>query len=126
MKSLFTIQGIVQEGHNRGKRLGFPTINFPVAETLPEGIYVSQTTVQANTYHSLTFIGAAKTYHETSFQAETYLFDFEQDIYGKTVTINLLKKIRDNQKFHSEEALVKQMEEDKRQAEEFFKKSINV
>src|SRR5882724_1603284 len=119
MKPLFVLQNRVQHGQHRGRRLGFPTMNFPVA-ALPEGIYVSETTIDGKRYNSLTFIGQAKTYNETNFQAETYVFDFNRDVYGQTITVNLLKKIRENQKFVSEEVLLKQMEEDKKQALSYF------
>ena len=122
MKALFTITGKVQPGHKRGKGLGFPTLNLQVNEKLPEGIFISQTIVAGKQLNSLTFVGAAKTYNETIVQAETYLFDFSQDIYGQEVTVTALKKIRDNQKFDSEEALIKRMEEDKQEALEFFTK----
>lgn len=115
-----TIEGIVQKGQQRGKRLGFPTINFSLATSFPEGIYVSKITLQGTDYNALTFIGVAKTYNETTFQAETYVFDFDQDVYGEKVEVSLLKKLRENKKFDSEEALIKQMEEDKKQAIAFF------
>ena len=69
----------------------------------------------------MTFIGAAQTFNETTYQAETYVLDFDQDVYGESVTVSLLKKMRDNQKFDSEEALIKQMEDDEREARAFFK-----
>lgn len=122
MKALFTLTAIVQHGNNRGKRLGFPTINAPVETSAPEGIYLSYTLVAGKRYNSLTFIGAAKTYNQTDYLSETYLLDFSEDIYGQTVQVEVLKKIRDNRKFETEEALVKQMEEDRRQAIIFFKK----
>ena len=122
MESRITIQGIAQKGHNRGKKLGFPTINMPLSKQVEEGIYISKITIDEKTYNALTFIGTAKTFDETIYQAETYVFDFNQDVYGKSVTVELLKKIRENMKFDSEQALMQQMETDKRQAEEFFKK----
>ncbi len=115
------ISGVVKKGQSRGKKLGFPTINFLLTEKLPEGIYISQAIIGGKKYNSLTFIGTAKTFDETLFQAETYIFDFNQDVYGQKVDVLLLKKIRDNQKFESEEKLIAQMEEDKKTAEEFFK-----
>ncbi len=121
MESLHTIVGNVQQGQKRGKRLGFPTMNVSLNQQLPEGIYVSKITIRGNTYNGLTFIGEAKTFDETRYQAETYVFNFDQDVYGDSVTVLLLKKIRDNQKFESEEKLVAQMEIDKKQAMEFFK-----
>src|SRR5258706_15143135 len=101
------ISGKVQQGQSRGKRLGFPTVNFPVKKTVDEGIYVSKITIRGEVYKALTFIGTAKTFAETDFQAETYILDFDEDVYDENVTIELLKKIRDNMKFDSEEALIK-------------------
>jgi len=116
-----TISGIVQKGQQRGKKLGFPTMNFSLSEYIAEGIYLSHIMIGNTHYNALTFIGAAKTFDETVYQAETYVFDFHEDVYGQSVTVSLLKKLRDNQKFESEEKLIRQMEEDKKQAEIFFK-----
>lgn len=125
MEPIKIIQGVVQKGRNRGKNLGFPTINMPLSEPIEEGIYLSYISIADRQYNALTFIGPAKTFGETEPFAETYVLHFDQDIYGQTVTVSLLKKLRDNIKFESEEALIKQMEEDKRQAEEFFNKPGN-
>ncbi len=122
MNSLYSFSGVVIEGHKRGKKLGFPTVNMKLEKAIPEGIYVSKVEVRAIFYNSLTFIGAAKTYDETEVFAETYLFDFNEEIYGESVDVILLMKLRDNQKFESEEALREQMELDKAQALEFFNK----
>ena len=115
------ISGLVQKGQSRGKKLGFPTMNFPLIEKIDEGIYVSHIDIGGKQYNALTFIGAAKTFDETTYQAETYVFDFDQDIYGEYVSISLLKKMRDNQKFDSEQELISQMEKDKKEAEAWFK-----
>lgn len=117
---MMVIKGIIQKGQSRGKGLGFPTLNFPITEKFAEGIYLSQIEIQGKVYNGLTFIGTAKTFDENKFQAETYVFDFDRDIYGEEVSVSLLKKIRDNQKFESEQALIKQMEQDKKTAEEYF------
>lgn len=114
------ISGVVQKGQSRGKQLGFPTINIPLTEKVEEGIYVSHIMIDDRQYNALTFIGSAKTFGETEVFVETYVFDFSEDVYGKTVRITLLKKLRDNQKFDSEAMLIAQMEEDKRQASVFF------
>lgn len=120
MKPSFQITGIVKEGKKRGKRIGFPTINIPLIDKIPEGIYISQTEITGKKYNSLTFVGAAKTYNETNIQSETYILQYDTNLYGQYVTVNLLKKIRDNQTFASEEELIKQMERDKIQAINFF------
>src|SRR5437868_1289010 len=105
MHTLAVLTGIVEEGNKRGKRLGFPTLNMELTQSLPEGIYISQTEIAQEKYNSLTFIGAAKTFHEEKVKAETYLFAFDESVYGRTVTVTLLQKIRDNRKFASENDL---------------------
>ena len=115
------ITGVVIEGNKRGKRLGFPTLNVFMEASLSEGIYISRVEIEGKTHNSLTFIGSAKTYDETVYQSETYVFDFDRDIYGQTVMITLFEKIRDNEKFVSEEKLIEQMKEDKAEALEYFK-----
>lgn len=122
MKALFTLHGVVQHGAKRGKRLGFPTMNAPVERDVPEGIYVSHVSINDTLYNALTFIGIARTFNQTDYLAETYLLDFSDDIYGSEFKVDLLKKIRDNKTFETEEELVKQMKEDRRQAIIFFKK----
>ena len=121
MDGIYTFTGKVIDGKKRGERLSFPTINIPLQQIVAEGIYISQTEIDQKKYKSLTFIGAAITYGETDYKSETYILDFSRNLYGQEVTITLLKKIRDNQKFASEAALSAQMEDDKKQAEEYFK-----
>ena len=96
-------------------------MNFPINQTIPEGIYISLVEIRKKRYNGLTFIGAAKTFNETNYKAEVYVLDFNQDVYGEIVKVTLLKKLRDNQKFATELELVAQMEKDKEQAEEYFK-----
>lgn len=121
MKPLFVLEGKVKRGSQRGKNLGFPTANMNVGQKIPSGIYVSLTTVDGKEYQSLTFIGEAKTFDETVFQAETYFLDFNNDLYDKTLFIKLLKKLRDNEKFTSADELVAQMKKDELEARIFFK-----
>lgn len=120
MKSLYVFWGKVHEGKKRGRKLEFPTANIVLHKKIPEGIYISRTKVDRIVHQSITFIGTAKTYHETLYQAEIFLLNYEKTIYGQWVTSYLLKKIRGNQKFSSEKALITQMEKDKKIAEMFF------
>jgi len=121
---MFSFQGIVGRGNERGKRLGFPTANIPLLQQVPEGIYLSRVRHDGMTHNALTFIGSAKTYGETNYQSETHILNFDRDLYGQNLSITLLKKIRDNEAFTTEYALIQQMEIDKKEAEEYFK-SIN-
>lgn len=118
MKDIFW--GKVIRGKNRGKDLGFPTANISLHTTFEEGIYLAKVRVEDVWYSSLTFIGKAITFHETKLQAESYLLGFSGNLYGKYITVRVLKKIRDNKKFNSQKDLVKQMQEDLVIARRFF------
>lgn len=113
--------GVVIHGNKRGKALGFPTANQKLNTLIEEGIYISQSVFENNTYQSLTFIGSAKTFDDKQYQAETYLLNFDEDMYDKNLQVTLLKKIRGNEKFESVEQLIAQMNKDKQEAIEFFK-----
>lgn len=120
MKEDMEFSGIVQDGKKRGKGLGFPTANVSLTKDIAEGVYLSRTRVDAMWYPSLTFVGSAKTFGDKTFQAEVYILSFHENLYQKKITNRLIKKIRNNQKFHSAEALMAQMQEDERIAKEYF------
>ncbi len=114
------IQGRVKKGFQRGKKLGFPTANIAIKKEIEEGIYISHTIFKKVKYASLTFIGEAKTFQEKLFQAETYFLDFNSNLYNQWISVELIKKIRGNRKFRSEEELVRQMKKDELVARSFF------
>ena len=114
------ITGIVKEGEKRGRILGYPTANIPHNCALPEGIYISSTRVKGREHHSVTFIGASQTFGETAIQCETYILDFSGNLYGKEITVSIIQKIRENKKFKSADALVRQIEKDIYSAKNYF------
>lgn len=109
---MYKFWGKVRKHNQRGRKLGFPTANINLTKNIPEGIYVSRTRIGSSTYPALTFIGTARTFSEKSFHAETYILDFDQNIYGKWISTKLLKKIRGNEKFNSVGELIDQMKKD--------------
>ena len=115
--------GKVKRGKSRGKDLGFPTANIALHRIISDGLYLSKTKIKNMWYPALTFIGKAKTFHETTYQSETYILDFNKNFYGEWVTIKLIQKMRENKKFNSKEDLVKQMREDEKEAKKYFKLS---
>lgn len=117
---MYKFWGKVRKHNQRGKKLGFPTANINLRKKIPEGIYISKTKLGNYFYPSLTFIGAAKTFGESRFHAETYILNFKQDIYGKWISLKLIKRIRNNQKFDSAEQLIKQMRKDEKKAREYY------
>lgn len=119
---MYSFWGKVVHGKKRGKSLGYPTANLRLHKTVPEGIYVSKTKFYSKWYKSISFIGAAKTFGNIEVMGETYIFDFNRNIYGKWISVNLLKKIRDNKKFTSSEELIQRIKKDKQEALEYFNK----
>lgn len=115
--------GKVRAGKKRGRILGFPTANVRLSKKISEGIYIAKTKVGNVWYPSLTFIGDAKTFDEKTYQSETFILSFNQNIYNKWITNHLLKKIRENKKFNSKEELISQIKKDERIAEEYFAKN---
>lgn len=117
---MYKFWGKVRKHNQRGRKLGFPTANINLTKNIPEGIYISKTKIRDTRYNSLTFIGKAETFQEIIFHAETYILDFNKDIYGEWISVELIKKIRNNQKFKSADDLIMQMKEDESSARQYF------
>lgn len=120
IKKHIIIWGKVRQGSKRGKLLGFPTANFLIHKNLSQGVYVSQTKFIGKIYQSATFIGNAKTFGEKDIKAETYILDFNKNLYGKFISVTLLKKLRENLMFKSEKDLIKQMNKDLEDTKKYF------
>jgi riboflavin kinase/FMN adenylyltransferase len=122
MKTKDLVWGKVKAGNKRGKSLGFPTVNIPLHREIAEGVYLSQVCIDNNRFSSLTFVGAAKTFGERKKWVESYILNFNKNVYGKWITVRLFKKIRGNIKFKLEKDLVEQIKKDLIVAKQFFKK----
>ncbi|MFH1692633.1 MAG: riboflavin biosynthesis protein RibF [Candidatus Omnitrophota bacterium] len=118
--------GEVVRGEGRGGFLGFPTANIrPHHEVLaPDGIYVTFAFCQGRVFRSLTYIGKKPTFRKKRNvrSIEVYIFGLNKNIYHTPMEVRFIKKIRDDQKFSSQEALVAQMKKDVFAAEKIFKK----
>jgi riboflavin kinase/FMN adenylyltransferase len=121
----FTLSGIIIHGDKLGSKLGFPTANIQVEETyklIPaDGVYAVYVTLENVTYQGMLNIGNRPTVEGHEKRIEVNIFDFDQKIYGKTVTISFVKRIRDEKKFDSLEALSRQLSEDRLKAIELLK-----
>lgn len=118
----FSTRGIVVHGDARGRTIGFPTANLaPIDRTfLPaDGVYVADVVIDGKRYRSMTSVGKNVTFGGTELRLEANIFDFSGEIYGKTIEIIWLDKIRDMVKFNSIEELVAQLKADKKVAETF-------
>ncbi|OGE64087.1 hypothetical protein A3J13_02340 [Candidatus Daviesbacteria bacterium RIFCSPLOWO2_02_FULL_36_8] len=117
---MYKFWGKVRIDHQRGKDLGFPTANVNLSKSIPEGIYISKTKIGDMKYKSLSFIGKVKTFEGKKYQSETYILDFSKNIYGKWISVDLIKKIRENKKFSSAKDLVVQMKKDEEVARKYL------
>ncbi|MBX4187115.1 MAG: adenylyltransferase/cytidyltransferase family protein [Candidatus Doudnabacteria bacterium] len=114
------IRGIVKQHMGRGTRLGFPTANLDIIRDVAEGVYLAMTDIDGLEYPSLAFSGPAKTFGETEKLFEVYILDWEKDLYGKEIAVDIIKRLRDVQKFDSKEDLIAQMKRDEEAAREYF------
>ncbi|MBJ7540913.1 bifunctional riboflavin kinase/FAD synthetase [Streptococcus sp. SL1232] len=120
----FSIKGIVVHGDARGRTIGFPTANLAVLDRvyLPgDGVYVSDIIVSGKRYRSMTSIGKNVTFGGQDLRLEANIFDFDEDIYGETVEIIWLDKIRGMEKFSGADELVKRLKIDKEIAQNWGK-----
>ena len=103
-------------GHHLGTQIGNPTINVhPDLQKLlpPDGVYASITHLPDDTRQKgITNVGIRPTVDGKTRKAETTLFDYHCDLYGETVTVEFLHRIRDIQRFDSASELQKQLKED--------------
>ncbi|MFD2822325.1 bifunctional riboflavin kinase/FAD synthetase [Lacinutrix iliipiscaria] len=123
----FMLQGTVIKGKGLGKTIGFPTANINIEEDyklIPkQGVYVIQSQYNNQTIYGMMNIGTNPTINKNSNQSiEVHLFNFKKDIYDEFIHVELLHRIRDEQKFDSIEDLKKQIQEDKTSALHFINK----
>lgn len=126
----YSFSGTVIRGDGRGRLLGFPTANIlPNDKTklLPAiGIYAVETVIDGKKHFGVMSIGKRPTfYNDGQLTTEVYIFDFNNDIYGKKVTVNVIERIRGEEKYSSAEELVAQMEKDKQAGMEIFNRQVN-
>ncbi len=105
----FALRGPVVRGQERGRTIGFPTANMAVTpdRALPAfGVYVTRSHVGGHAYASATNIGINPTFDDVRPTVETYLLDFEGDLYGRELRVEVLHRLRGEIKFDGVEPLV--------------------
>ncbi|HVN64091.1 MAG TPA: bifunctional riboflavin kinase/FAD synthetase [Candidatus Binataceae bacterium] len=116
------LRGTVVHGRERGRTIGFPTANLE-SETEcipPDGVYASRVVVADGAHPAITNIGMRPTFAETVRSIEAHIFDFNRDIYGERIKLELVERIRPEQKFDSADALKHQIELDLRKVREIL------
>lgn len=111
----YAIEGEVIRARQIGRTIGFPTANikYDNSMVLPEkGIYATIARLDDRVFCGATNIGTNPTVNGKKLSIETYILDFDEDIYGKNLRIEFVEKIREEIKFESKEELKHQLESD--------------
>jgi len=126
----YSLSGLIVKGAQRGRLLGFPTANiqlFEAKKAVPEnGVYVVECRLEDEKYFGIMNIGYRPTFeNKHELVLEVHILNFDRDIYGKSLGVNFLKRLRDEKKFDSKEALIHQIETDKETAQHIIKNISN-
>jgi len=121
----FSLRGPVVAGERRGRTLGFPTANIAIGldHALPAyGVYVTRAYVRESAYDSCTNIGIRPQF-DVGLRptVETFILDFDEDVYGQELRIDLLRRLRSEMRFDAVDELIAQMHRDIAQTREYFR-----
>ncbi len=120
----YRLKGVVIHGKKQGRTLTYPTANIQIKDYLipKKGVYASLTKVRGKWYRSMTSVGINPTLHRRqSISVESYLFDFDETIYGETIEVAFIKRLREEKKFASIEALIQAIKADEGKALKILK-----
>ena len=121
----FDLEGKVVEGRHKGTEMGFPTANIRISDeyVIPKnGVYAAWVTIDRKYYGAMVNIGHNPTLnYSEKISVEAHIFNFDGLIYGKTVSVSLLKFMRPEIQFRSRENLIMQMEQDSKIITEYLR-----
>lgn len=123
----YYFSGMVVHGKKLGRTIGFPTANLQIKESyklIPaQGVYAVKCQVGNQNVQGMLNIGTNPTVAGQNISIEVHLFDFDSDLYGTEITVELVKRIRDEIKFESVDLLKQQLQKDKFFAQQLFLKN---
>lgn len=119
------LNGVVVEGKQLGRTIGFPTANIATRADceLKHGTYAAQIEIDGKLYQGAGNYGTRPTVNGVGARFEIFIFNFDQDIYGKQVKINLHKFMRDDEKFDGLDTLIAAIDKDVVQIKQYFAKN---
>lgn len=124
----FMLSGEVVTGNNLGEKIGFPTANISIKEDyklIPKaGVYVVRSTIKGILYFGMMNIGNRPTINGKHQTIEVNFFDLDENLYGKNIKVELLKFLRNEQKFNSIDELKIQLHQDKKIAQKIIIESF--
>jgi riboflavin kinase/FMN adenylyltransferase len=114
----YRVAGRVGTGAKRGRTIGFPTANLEDVETLvpAEGVYAVRAFADGAAYAAAANIGPNPTFGEQARKIEVHLIDFAGDLYGRTLVVDFLSRLRETKRFASVDELIAQLNHDVEQA----------
>ncbi|MFN2517205.1 MAG: bifunctional riboflavin kinase/FAD synthetase [Pyrinomonadaceae bacterium] len=121
----YGVEGLVERGSERGHLLGFPTANLhPKNRVIPRnGVYVTGALIDGNWRRSVTNVGLRPTFGtNTEPTIETFVINWEGDLYGDVVRVRFLHRLREERKFDSIEELKTQIRRDVERAQSYFER----
>jgi riboflavin kinase / FMN adenylyltransferase len=119
----YGVEGQIIHGLQRGRTIGFPTANLhPHNRVIPKfGVYATATLIEGKWRRSITNVGIRPTFDDDQNPSiESYVFDFDGDLYGDVLRVRFLHRLRDERKFNGIDELKAQIERDTRRALDFF------
>ncbi len=120
----YGVEGVIIRGNRRGHTIGFPTANLkPHNRVIPRyGVYATATLIDGTWRKSITNIGVRPTFeNDAEPSIESYIFDFDSELYGDVLRVRFLHRIRDERKFAGLDELKAQIEKDTRRARNYFR-----
>lgn len=115
----YNLSGIVEHGKQIGRTIGFPTANLKFGEdkVIPaKGVYYTNIRWKNNIYKGITSVGSNPTVNGTNLTIETFILDFNHNIYGDDIMVYFIEKMRNEEKFDSIDCLKKQLDKDQKYA----------
>lgn len=120
----YMLTGSVEKGKGLGRKLNFPTANLAIEEAyklIPKtGAYTVKSTLKGKKVYGMMNIGYNPTVNGTFKSIEIHFFEFNEDLYGQTIQIDMLHRLRDERKFNSLDALKEQLAKDKQESLRFI------
>ena len=119
---VYFVDGTVVEGRRRGREIGFATANLDTRNELlpPNGVYATTMTIDGVVHAAITNVGTRPTFGESQLTVETHVLGYSGDLYGRTVRLAFLQRLRDERRFEDVDALRAQIDADRRRAERLF------
>jgi len=124
----FTLKGEVVKGENIGSKIGFPTANIVIEEEyklIPKsGVYIVKSLIEGIEYFGMMNIGNRPTLNGKDQTIEIHFFNFQDDLYGKNINVQLIYFLREEQKFNSIQDLTAQLKLDKQSSLTYIENNL--